>query len=58
MVDLRVEIAPGVVLPNPVLTASGTFGYGREYAAYFDIAKLGAIITKGLSLEPKKCHRP
>jgi dihydroorotate dehydrogenase (NAD+) catalytic subunit len=53
MVDLRVEIAPGVVLPNPVLTASGTFGYGREYADYFDIAKLGAIITKGLSLEPK-----
>ena len=53
MVDLNVEIASGVVLKNPVLTASGTFGYGREYADYLDIAELGAIITKGLSLKPK-----
>ena len=53
MVDLKVEIAPGLILKNPVLTASGTFGYGREYAPYFDIAKLGAIVTKGLSLQPK-----
>ncbi len=53
MVDLKVEIAPGVILRNPVLTASGTFGYGREYADYLDIAELGAIITKGLSLKPK-----
>ncbi len=53
MVDLKVEIAPGVTLKNPVLTASGTFGYGREYAPYFDISKLGAIITKGLSWQPK-----
>ena len=53
MVDLKVEIAPGVILKNPVLTASGTFGYGREYAPYFDISKLGAIITKGLSWQPK-----
>jgi len=53
MVDLKIEIAPGVVLKNPVLTASGTFGYGREYADYLDIAELGAIITKGLSLQPK-----
>ena len=53
MVDLKVEIAPGMVLKNPVLTASGTFGYGREYAPYFDISKLGAIISKGLSLQPK-----
>ena len=53
MVDLNVEIAPGVVLKNPVLTASGTFGYGREYADYLDIAELGAIITKGLSINPK-----
>ncbi len=53
MLDLNVEIAPGVVLKNPVLTASGTFGYGREYADYLNIAELGAIITKGLSLKPK-----
>ncbi len=53
MVDLQVEIVPGLVLKNPVMTASGTFGYGREYTPYLDIAKLGAIITKGLSLKPK-----
>ena len=53
MADLKVEIAPGLILKNPVMTASGTFGYGREYAPYLDIAKLGAIITKGLSLKPK-----
>lgn len=53
MVDLRVEIAPGLVLANPVMTASGTFGYGREFSPYFDIAKLGAVVTKGLSLQPK-----
>lgn len=53
MLNLNVEIAPGLVLKNPVLTASGTFGYGREYADYLDIAELGAIITKGLSLNPK-----
>ncbi|MCD6535302.1 MAG: dihydroorotate dehydrogenase [Deltaproteobacteria bacterium] len=53
MVDLKVEIAPGLVLKNPVMTASGTFGYGREYAPYFDISRLGAIITKGLSRQPK-----
>jgi dihydroorotate dehydrogenase (NAD+) catalytic subunit len=50
--DLSVEIA-GFRLKNPVMPASGTFGYGEEYAPYLDLEGLGAIITKGLSLEPK-----
>ena len=50
--DLSVEIA-GIKLRNPVMTASGTFGYGREFADYLDLEKIGAIITKGLSIRPK-----
>ncbi|MBE0597171.1 MAG: dihydroorotate dehydrogenase, partial [Desulfuromonadales bacterium] len=50
--NLAVEIA-GIKLRNPVMPASGTFGYGEEYAAYLDLECLGAIVTKGLSLKPK-----
>ncbi len=50
--SLAVEIA-GIKLKNPVMPASGTFGYGEEYAPFIDLEKLGAIITKGLSLKPK-----
>jgi len=50
--SLAVEIA-GLKLKNPVMPASGTFGYGEEYAPYFDLDRLGAIVTKGLSLNPK-----
>lgn len=39
-------------LKNPVMTASGTFGYGREYAEFFDLSRLGAIVVKGISLKP------
>ncbi len=42
-----------LVLKNPILTASGTFGYGLEFAPYVDLASLGGIIVKGLSLEPR-----
>ena len=42
----------GIVLRNPVLAASGTFGYGLEFASILDLAKLGGIVTKGLSREP------
>lgn len=49
---LAVEIA-GLKLKNPVMVASGTFGYGEEYAPYIDLNRLGAIVTKGLSLKPK-----
>ncbi len=45
-------IVAGVKMTSPVMTASGTFGYGREYAGLVDIAKLGAVVVKGTSLEP------
>lgn len=50
--NLAVEIA-GLKLRNPVMPASGTFGYGQEYSPYLDLRRLGAIVTKGLSLRPK-----
>ena len=50
--SLAVDIA-GLQLKNPVMPASGTFGYGEEYAPYLDLERLGAIVTKGLSLRPK-----
>lgn len=51
MVDMRVRIG-ALELRNPVMTASGTFGSGREYADFFDLSRLGAVVTKGVSLEP------
>jgi dihydroorotate dehydrogenase (NAD+) catalytic subunit len=45
-------------LKNPVLTASGCFGYGLEYEDFFDISKLGGICSKGLSLEPRAGNPP
>ncbi|MBI5892214.1 MAG: dihydroorotate dehydrogenase [Deltaproteobacteria bacterium] len=51
--NLSVNIA-GIHLKNPVMTASGTFGYGEEYSPYVDLNKLGAIIVKGLSLKPRQ----
>lgn len=45
-------------LPNPVMVASGTFGYGLEAKSNVDIKKIGAIITKGLSLRPRKGNPP
>jgi dihydroorotate dehydrogenase (NAD+) catalytic subunit len=50
--SMRVNIA-GLELRNPVMTASGTFGYGEEFADYLDLEKIGAIVTKGLSLKPR-----
>jgi dihydroorotate dehydrogenase (NAD+) catalytic subunit len=47
-----------VTLKNPVLTASGCFGYGLEFDDYFDVAQLGGICTKGLSLEPRTGNPP
>lgn len=40
-------------LKNPVLVASGTFGYGEEMAEFYDLSKLGAVVTKGLSIKPR-----
>lgn len=45
-------------LKNPVMTASGTFGYGEEYAGYVDLNRLGAIVVKGLSLQPRLGNPP
>jgi len=50
--EMSVKIA-GITLRNPVMTASGTFGYGEEFSRYMDLESIGAIITKGLSLPPK-----
>lgn len=50
-VDMRVHVG-GLRLANPVMTASGTFASGREFAAFVDVSRLGAIVTKGVSLEP------
>lgn len=49
--DLHVNFA-GAQFQNPVLTASGTFGSGMEYSDFYDISKLGAVITKGVSVTP------
>jgi len=55
--NLSIQLAPrnkhGLLLANPVMTASGTFGYGTEYSHMFDIQKLGAIVCKGTTLEPR-----
>ncbi len=53
--DLSIELVPrkGLTLPNPVMVASGTFGYGEEYAELMDIQKLGGIISKGITLRPR-----
>ena len=53
-VNTSVRIAPGLVLKNPVLSASGTFAYGEEFSRLFDLGLLGGIVTKGLSLDPKE----
>ncbi len=45
-------------LKNPVLTASGTFGYGEEFSDYVDLSSLGAIIVKGISLKPRPGNPP
>ena len=50
--DMTVKLA-GLNLRNPVMSASGTFGYGREFAEYMDLEKIGAFVTKGLSLKPR-----
>ena len=56
-VDLSVQVG-SLRLSNPVLTASGTFGYALEYDDFFDVTELGGICTKGLSLLPRPGNRP
>lgn len=57
MPSLEVSLGP-LKLKNPVITASGTFGYGEEYSKYFDLNKIGGITVKGLSLHPKQGNPP
>lgn len=49
--DISIDLC-GIRMKNPVMAASGTFGYGPEYAELLDISRLGAIVVKGISLEP------
>ena len=56
-VDLSIEIGR-LKLKNPILTGSGTFGYGIEYGDFFNIEKLGGIVVKGISLKPKEGNPP
>lgn len=52
MTDLRVKIAD-IEFKNPLIAASGTYGFGKEYDEYYDISKIGGVSTKGLTLKPK-----
>lgn len=56
---MKTEVDIGEVrIKNPVMTASGTFGYGEEYAGLVDLGKLGAVVTKGITLEACKGNPP
>jgi len=57
MVDLSVEVG-GLQLKNPVMAASGTFGYGQEYSDLVDLNRLGAIVTKAITLKPRPGNPP
>ena len=56
-IDLAVNIA-GLQLKNPVLTASGTFGYGLEFRSFGELSDLGGIVVKGTTLEPRAGNQP
>ncbi|MDR2774566.1 MAG: dihydroorotate dehydrogenase [Tannerella sp.] len=53
MAELKIQMA-GLTLKNPVMTASGTFGYGLEYADLIDLSRLGGIVVKGTTLEARE----
>jgi len=53
MINMKINIA-GIEFKNPVMTASGTFGSGREYSEFIDISKLGAVVVKGVADKPWK----
>ena len=56
-IDESVDFA-GIQLRNPVLTASGTFGYGTEFAPFLDLEKIGGFVAKSLTLEPRYGNPP
>jgi dihydroorotate dehydrogenase (NAD+) catalytic subunit len=55
--DLTIHLGP-LKLNNPVMTASGTFGYGQEYETFVDPGQLGALVVKGISLQPRQGNPP
>ncbi|HHW41504.1 MAG TPA: dihydroorotate dehydrogenase [Syntrophomonadaceae bacterium] len=57
MIDLSVEVA-GIRMQNPILVASGTFGCGEEYSPLLDVGRLGALVTKGITLKPWQGNKP
>lgn len=57
MTDLSVNIG-GMAMKNPVMTASGTFGYGSEYAEFVDLNRLGAVGLKSITVEPREGNAP
>lgn len=56
MLNMEVNIG-GLKLKNPIMTASGTYGFGREYGEYYDLSKLGAVVVKGLTLKPREGNK-
>lgn len=56
-INLQVSLA-GIEMKNPVMVASGTFGYGEEYSQFMDLKQLGAIVTKSITLLPRAGNRP
>lgn len=56
-VDLSVKIGK-LILKNPVMPASGCFGYGEEYARFFNLSRLGAIVVKGTTMRPRPGNKP
>ena len=54
MVNETIQLGKGLTLKNPVMTASGTFGYGEEYADFIDLTKLGGILVKGTTLNHRE----
>ncbi|TFH64862.1 MAG: dihydroorotate dehydrogenase, partial [Candidatus Zixiibacteriota bacterium] len=54
---LKVTVG-GVECKNPILTASGTFGYGEEFDEYIDLSRLGGIVTKSITRHERKGHPP
>ncbi|ACX51529.1 dihydroorotate dehydrogenase family protein [Ammonifex degensii KC4] len=55
---LAVDLGPNLILKNPVVTASGTFGFGLEYAPFGDLAALGAVVIKSVTRHPRRGNPP
>ncbi|MDR0491361.1 MAG: dihydroorotate dehydrogenase, partial [Oscillospiraceae bacterium] len=57
MANMHVTFA-GIKFNNPVVTASGTFGFGREYGEFYDLSELGGVCVKGLTVTPRPGNSP